>query len=339
MKTLTTFALLFCATSAAIAQAPPLRIVIVEGEDAVNVIQQKSAVAPVIEVRDRNDQPVSGAIVKFAISKGRATFSGARALTVTTNTAGRAIAAGLTPTGSGALQISAAASFQGQTVVATIAQTNVMTAAAAGAAGGAGAGGGAGGTASAGGGAAAGGSGGVSATTLGIVGGAVAGGAVAAKEVIDATSVDVTLYNGPYSGSMVDVLSPPNPINDGCTRIESHSGTLPMHLETHSDGSVSKGHVDFSGTSTVVSFVTSACGPSTLGQTQADVCEMTLSGTKSNLQGSGGFTVPQNGVIFACTFSGAVQGNTVNGTATFTITAPAQGGHGSMTVQVTLNKQ
>ena len=117
--------------------APALKIVVIEGEDGVNIIQQKTAVAPIVEVRDRNDQPVAGAVVTFAIRSGRATFSGARTLTVTTNAAGRAAVTGLTPTGSGALQISATATFQGQTASAvTISQTNVMTAAQATSAGG-----------------------------------------------------------------------------------------------------------------------------------------------------------------------------------------------------------
>jgi len=60
-----------------------LRIVVIAGEDAVNVIQQKTAVAPMVEVRDRNDQPVAGAVVRFAIDGGRATFGGAKTLTVT----------------------------------------------------------------------------------------------------------------------------------------------------------------------------------------------------------------------------------------------------------------
>ena len=97
--------------------AQGLRIVIVEGEDAVNIVQQKTAVAPVVEVRDRNDQPVAGVAVRFAIRNGRATFNGARTLSLTTNAAGRAAAAGLTPTGSGALQIAATAAFQGQTLL------------------------------------------------------------------------------------------------------------------------------------------------------------------------------------------------------------------------------
>jgi hypothetical protein len=110
-------------------QAAALKIVVVEGEGAVNIIQQKTAVAPVIEVRDRNDQPVAGAVVKFAITKGRASFNGARTLSVTTNAVGRATAAGLTPTASGPLQIAASAAFQGQTAAITIAQTTVATAA------------------------------------------------------------------------------------------------------------------------------------------------------------------------------------------------------------------
>ncbi len=99
----------------ALTQAPGLKIVVVEGEDAVNIIQQKTAVAPIVEVRDRNDQPVAGAIVRFAVQGGRATFGGAQTLTVTTNAVGQAVATGLTPTASGALQISATAAFQGQT--------------------------------------------------------------------------------------------------------------------------------------------------------------------------------------------------------------------------------
>jgi PEGA domain-containing protein len=127
--------------------APPLRIVVVEGEGAVNIIQQKTAVAPVVEVRDRNDQPVSGAVVRFAIQKGRATFNGARMLTATTDALGRATATGLTPIGNGPVQIGASAAFQGQTAAITIAQTNVLTAAQASsvAAGGSGTAGGGGG--------------------------------------------------------------------------------------------------------------------------------------------------------------------------------------------------
>src|SRR5262245_9489366 len=67
------------------APAGGLRIVVIAGEDAINIVQQKTAVAPVVEVRDRNDHPMAGVIVRFAIRHGKATFGGARELTVTTN--------------------------------------------------------------------------------------------------------------------------------------------------------------------------------------------------------------------------------------------------------------
>jgi len=177
-------------SSTAVAQQPStaagLKIVVIEGEDAVNIIQQKTAVAPVVEVRDRNNLPVSGVAVTFSIGGQGASFGGASTLTVVTNAAGQATAAGLTPTATGALQISATATFQGQTAVATIVQSNVMTAAevagASGAAGGGTGGGGAGGGAGAGAGAGGGAAGGLSGAMIGVIGGAAAaGGLVAAK--------------------------------------------------------------------------------------------------------------------------------------------------------------
>jgi len=90
----TTLALLFASAVAmngvAFAQTPTnaaLKIVVISGEDAVNIIQQKTAVAPVIEVRDRNNLPVSGATVTFAVSGNGATFAGgAQTLTVKLDT-------------------------------------------------------------------------------------------------------------------------------------------------------------------------------------------------------------------------------------------------------------
>jgi hypothetical protein len=151
-----------------------LRIVVIEGEDAVNVIQQKTAVAPVVEVRDQNGLPVPGAVVRFTIGGGNASFTGgSQTLTITTNAAGRAAAGAVNPLASGSVQIQVQATFQGQSAAATIAQTNVATAAqaagaAAAGAGVAGAGAGAGG-------------GGVSGLAIaGIAGGVGAGAAVVA---------------------------------------------------------------------------------------------------------------------------------------------------------------
>ena len=157
---------LLIATTAAAQPKPQLRIVVIEGEGAVNIIQQRTAVAPVIEVRDRNDLPVAGATVTFTIQGGGKTAafaSGSQTLTVTTDAAGRAVAAAVNPLSSGTVQIQAAAAFQGQTAAATITQTNVMTAAQAGAL-----------AASAGGGAAGGGGGLSGGAIAGIAGGAAA---------------------------------------------------------------------------------------------------------------------------------------------------------------------
>jgi hypothetical protein len=179
-----------CAVSIlAQSQAGPagsLRILVIAGEDAVNVVQQRTAVAPIVEVRDRNDLPIAGVPVTFTIAAGGANASfagGLQSLIVTTNAAGRAVVTGLSPLSSGAVQINVAAAFQGQTAVATIAQTNVLTAAQAAAATGA-TGGGSGGGAGAGG--AAGGGGGVSGTTIGVVGAVAGGAAIAGAKVLGA---------------------------------------------------------------------------------------------------------------------------------------------------------
>jgi hypothetical protein len=164
-------------SSVAIGQQPSsnLRIVVISGEGAVNIIQQKTAVPPIVEVRDRNNLPVAGATVTFSVGGSGASFGTGSTLTVVTNAAGQATAAGLTPTAAGAIQINVTAAFQGQVASAAIAQTNFATAAQAAAA--AGSSSGASGAAA---GAGAGAGGGIPATTIAIVGAAAAGGAVAA---------------------------------------------------------------------------------------------------------------------------------------------------------------
>lgn len=131
-----------------------LRLVIVEGSGGTNNIRRGSATTrPVVEVRDRNDKPVAGAIVTFTLPQTGAsgTFAGGgKVATLTTDALGRA-GASFNPAGSGPLNIQVTAAHQGQTASATIAQTNVI-------AGGAG----------------------MTGTTIGIIAGIVAGGAIAA---------------------------------------------------------------------------------------------------------------------------------------------------------------
>jgi len=329
-----------------------LRIVVIEGEDAVNIVQQKTAVAPVVEVRDRNNQPVAGAMVRFAINQGRGTFAGARTLSVTTNAAGRAVAAGLTPTGGGALQIGASATFQGQTVVATITQTNVMTAAEAAAAGasGTGASGGASAGAS---GAAGGGGGGVSGTTLGIVGGAVAGGAVAASSVLgggdeEASSVSSvkTTYRGSFSMQSVynsDTFTS-GVVTGFChNQVVTIPGNITVTLDAHGTGDIVMEW-------TLDKAAAGQCsGNAPRFNAQGPVSSAAnislLYDASSNYDSPAG-TVQQRNTM---TFSGALSGDAVTGIVTIaeplTLIAPAAsnitmtGGFPAVSSPVTLTKQ
>ena len=115
------------------AQTGTLRIVVLEGEDAVNIIQQKTAVRPVVEVRDSNDLPVAGVAVRFAIQSGAgggsASFGTQSVATVTTNAAGRAVAPQMQAIRNGAFRINVQASYQGRVATTSISQTNYLRAA------------------------------------------------------------------------------------------------------------------------------------------------------------------------------------------------------------------
>src|SRR4029079_3776359 len=106
-------------------QSSALRIVVIGGEDGVNIVGKGTAVAPVVEVRDRNDLPLSGASVLFLLGGNNAKFAGnAARLAVTTDQSGRATATGLQAIGKGAVRIEIQASYQGQTATATVTQPN-----------------------------------------------------------------------------------------------------------------------------------------------------------------------------------------------------------------------
>ena len=164
----------------AAAQDAGLRIVVLEGEDSVNIIERGTAVPILVEVRDRNDLPVSGASVLFLLGEGgTATLNaGLQQLALTTNALGQAAVA-VNPLATGAVELSVSATFAGETATAAIVQTNFATVAEAAAAGlGTGAGTGTGAATATGAGAGAGGGLGTGAV-VGIVGAAV-GGAVGA---------------------------------------------------------------------------------------------------------------------------------------------------------------
>jgi hypothetical protein len=113
------------------AQAAGLRIRVIAGEGVVNVMQQKTAVSPVIEVEDRNGLPVAGATVTFTIvGSGIASFpSASSTFTVVTDAQGQATSAPINLVGAGTFAIRVRAVSQGLSGAATIAQTNVASAA------------------------------------------------------------------------------------------------------------------------------------------------------------------------------------------------------------------
>jgi hypothetical protein len=302
--------LVFVATVEAVAgQAAPFKIVVLAGEDSVNVIQQKTAVAPLVEVRDRNNNPVSGVVVTFAVQGGKAAAfqGGAATLSVATNAAGQAAAAGFTPLTAGAVNISIEAAIQGQVVTAAITQVNVMTVAeAAAAAGAGGAGGGAGSGAGAGGGAA-GGGGGLSATTIGIVGGAVAAGAVVGTQVVGGGGGD--FFSGTFS--MNGTLNFGN-----CFRQETYTGTLVIELES-TTGSIN-GHAeikDATGAVTAATCPGAVVGP--IGNGGWGMPDGPVTGTETSMtfQSHDNVQSLQAGVTLDRTFRfvGALSGSTITG--------------------------
>jgi hypothetical protein len=306
--------LLSIASHAASQPAAPFTIVVLSGEDSVNVIQQKTAVAPLVEVRDRNNNPMSGVMVTFAVEGGKsAAFQGGAAtLTVATNAAGQAAATGLTPLTAGAVNISVEAAVQGQVVSAAISQVNVMTAAEAAAAAG-GATGGAGSSAGAAGGGAAGGGGGISATTVGLLGGVAAAGAVVTTQVLgsdgDGSDDDISVFSARFS------MNATLPFGN-CARQENYSGTLELQLDSVS-GPISGNAEIFDATSNVTA--TTCSGPITVGSIgRWGMPNGPVTGTESSLSFRSSDVVPAldgNGVTISRSFvfTGSLSGSSITG--------------------------
>ncbi len=109
--------------------ASKLNIVIVEGDEAINNIRQRTAREPIVQVEDENHRPIAGAAVIFLTPQHgpSAVFAdGTHSLTVTTDQNGRAIARGLRPNkATGKYQIQVKASYQGNNATTTITQQNM----------------------------------------------------------------------------------------------------------------------------------------------------------------------------------------------------------------------
>jgi|SRR5579863_3248559 len=125
------------------AQEPPagpeLKITIIDGDEAINNIRQRTAREPIVQVEDENNRPVAGAAVVFLLPNDGAggTFTGgAKSLSVMTDANGRAVARGLRPNNvAGRYQIRVTATSQGRTGRAVLQQTNVNAAGALGSSG------------------------------------------------------------------------------------------------------------------------------------------------------------------------------------------------------------
>jgi hypothetical protein len=314
---LTLLALLLISINPLRAQQPaPLRIVVVEGEGAVNIIQQKTAVRPLVEVRDRNNLPVSGASVTFTIPGGQSAFAGgAQSMTVTTNATGQAAASGLNAVSSGAVQIQVQAAYQGLAATAMISQTNFLTAAAAAAAG---AGGGGAAATGAAGGAAGGGGGGLSATTIAIIGGAAAAGGVVAVtqagggDDSGSDGEEFDTYNGSFSGSFTTTTV----VQSTCVFTNAGSGTVSIELFQGNATGRAAMQLQYTPTS-----LTGNCvlGPTTSLTLQWE--NTTVSGGPSALTFNG--TVQIGSQTHAVVFNGSHSGTTINGTIRLTITTAA----------------
>jgi hypothetical protein len=104
--------------------------------EAQNNLRKGRATKAVVEVRDRNDKPVAGALVLLLLpnSGPSGTFvGGGQSATVTTNAAGQAVVSYTPNQVAGSFQLTASAQVNGVTVASgTLAQVNAAAVAAAG---------------------------------------------------------------------------------------------------------------------------------------------------------------------------------------------------------------
>lgn len=114
------------------ANAAPLSIQVIEGQNAINNIHRNTAYEPVVEVQDAEGKPVAGASVTFTLPSvgASATFTdGAKTIILQTDVMGRAAARGLHPNNQmGQFEIRVTASYNGDTASAIITQTNAAPA-------------------------------------------------------------------------------------------------------------------------------------------------------------------------------------------------------------------
>ena len=129
MKALSLFLVSLLAIDSIHAQEAGLRLRVIAGQGARSKVNQSDSVDPVVEVDDDRGRPVEGASVQFTLPQqgpsGRFD-NGSKTMTVTTDARGRATAPGIRVNRlKGNFQIQVAATYQGRSATAAIAQTNI----------------------------------------------------------------------------------------------------------------------------------------------------------------------------------------------------------------------
>jgi hypothetical protein len=111
-----------------VSAAESLKIVVVEGDGAINNIRLQRAKEPVVRVETDAGTPVAGAVVHFAapgLGPGAVFGDGGLTQTVITDAEGRATGRGLRPNKTaGQFEIRVTASYQGASTTSKIIQTN-----------------------------------------------------------------------------------------------------------------------------------------------------------------------------------------------------------------------
>ncbi len=111
---------------------PALRIVVVEGDGAINNVRAHTTHDPVVEIRNDQDELVPGASVTFQTPATGASAEfddGMRSFITQTDAAGRAATHGLRPNSiTGPYEIRVNASYQSQSASTVITQTNAAPA-------------------------------------------------------------------------------------------------------------------------------------------------------------------------------------------------------------------
>src|SRR4051794_6930170 len=125
------------ATAVLLAQQPgELQILVIGGEGSINNVKQRTAREPIVEVRDRNNRPLAGALVLFEAPRSGASgsFIGrSPTLRVTTDAQGRAAGQGFRPNNTaGNFNLQVSATFQGLTASTAVHMSNVAVAGAVG---------------------------------------------------------------------------------------------------------------------------------------------------------------------------------------------------------------